>query len=99
MKNLSILCAVSVGMLIAGCAGPLDPPLGLGPGLDQFAGIAILAVLVAFAWGPIRNARGSRTDTSSPIDILRKRYAQGELSEEEYLRMVDNLSRSKVNSA
>jgi uncharacterized membrane protein len=86
-------------MLIAGCAGPLDPPLGLGPGLNQFAGIVILAVLVALAWRPIKNALGSRTDTSSPIDILRKRYAQGELSEGEYLRMVDNLSRSKVNSA
>jgi uncharacterized membrane protein len=86
-------------MLIVGCAGPLDPPLGLGPGLDQFAAIAILAVLVELAWRPIRNALGSGTDTSSPIDILRKRYAQGELSEGEYLRMVDNLSRSKVNSA
>ena len=99
MKMSSIICTVSAGMLIAGCAGPLDPPLGLGPGLDQFAGIVILAVLVALAWRPIKNALGSRTDTSSPIDILRKRYAQGELSEGEYLRMVDNLSRSKVNSA
>jgi hypothetical protein len=99
MKMLSIVCTVSAGMLIAGCAGPLDPPLGLGPGLDQFAGIAMLAVLVALAWRPIKNALGSRTDTSSPIDILKKRYAQGELSEGEYLRMMDNLSRSKVNSA
>ena len=99
MKMLSIVWTVSTGMLIAGCAGPLDPPLGLGPGLDQFAGLAVLAVLVALAWRPIKNALGSRTDTSSPIDILRKRYAQGELSEGEYLRMVDNLSRSKVNSA
>jgi hypothetical protein len=97
MKMSSIICTVSAGMLIAGCAGPLDPPLG--PDLDQFAGIVILAVLVALAWRPIKNALGSRTDTSSPIDILRKRYAQGELSEGEYLRMVDNLSRSKVNSA
>jgi hypothetical protein len=99
MKMSSIVCTVSAGMLIVGCAGPLDPPLGLGPGLDQLAGIAILAVLVALVWRPIKNALGSRTDTSSPIDILRKRYAQGELSEGEYLRMVDNLSRSKVNSA
>ena len=98
MKMSSIICTVSAGMLIAGCAGPLEP-LGLGPDLDQFAGIVILAVLVALAWRPIKNALGSRTDTSSPIDILRKRYAQGELSEGEYLRMVDNLSRSKVNSA
>ncbi len=98
MKMLSIVCTVSTGML-AGCAGPLDPPLGLGPGLDQFAGLAVLAVLVALAWRPIKNALGSRTDTSSPRDILRKRYAQGELSEGEYLRMMENLSRSKVNSA
>jgi hypothetical protein len=99
LKMSSIVSTVSAGMLIAGCAGPLEPPLGLGPGLDQFAGIAMLAVLVALAWRPIKKALGSRTDTSSPIDILRKRYAQGELSESEFQRMVDNLSRSKVNSA
>ena len=99
MKNSSILCAVSAGILIAGCAGPLDPPLGLGPGLDQFVGIAMLAVLVALAWRPIQNAMGSRIDNLSPIDILRKRYTDGDLSEEEYQRMMEHLSRLKVNSA
>jgi uncharacterized membrane protein len=99
MRKLSITCTVSAGMLIAGCAGPLGPPLGLGPGLDQFAGIAMLAVLVALAWRPIKNALGSRIDNLSPIDILRKRYAEGDLSEEEYQRMMENLSRSKVQSA
>jgi hypothetical protein len=99
MKNSSILCAVSAGILIAGCAGPLDPPLDLGPGLDQFVGIAMLAVLVALAWRPIKNALGSRSDNLSPLDILRKRYAKGDLSEEEYQRMMENLSRPRVKSA
>jgi hypothetical protein len=99
MKRLSIVCTISTGMLIAGCAGPLDSPLGLGPGLDQFVGIAMLAVLVALAWRPIQNAMGSRIDNLSPIDILRKRYADGDLSEEEYQRMMEHLSRLKVNSA
>jgi uncharacterized membrane protein len=99
MKMLSNVCAVSAGMLIAGCAGPLDPLLGIGPGLDQFAGIAMLAVLVALAWRSIQKAMGSRIDKLSPVDILRKRYAEGDLSEEEYQRMMENLSRLKVNSA
>jgi hypothetical protein len=99
MKNLSILCAISVGMLIAGCAGSLDPPLGFGPGLDQFAGIAMLAVLVALAWRPLKNAVGSRIDNPLPSDMLRKRYAKGDLSEEEYQRMMENLSRPKAKSA
>jgi Short C-terminal domain len=99
MKMLSNVCAVSAGMLIAGCAGPLDPLPGIGPGLDQFAGIAMLAVLVALAWRSIQKVMGSRIDNLSPIDILRKRYAEGDLSEEEYQRMMENLSRLKVNSA
>lgn len=99
MKMLSIVGTVSAGMLMAGCAGPLGPPLGLSPGLDQFAGIAMLAVLVALAWRPIKNALGSRIDNLSPVEILRKRYAEGGLSEVEYQRMMENLSREKVKSA
>ena len=99
MKMLNIVITLSAGLLIAGCAGLLDPSVGLGPGLDQFAGIAILMVLIALAWHPIRSALTLRTDTLSPIDILRQRYAQGELSEQEYLRMMEKLSPSKVNSA
>jgi hypothetical protein len=97
MKMLSIVWTVSTGMLIAGCAsGPAARPWS---GSRSIRRSRVFAVLVALAWRPIKNALGSRTDTSSPMDILRKRYAQGELSEGEYLRMMENLSRSKVNSA
>jgi uncharacterized membrane protein len=96
VKAPGIVCIVFAGILVAGCVGPSDLPLGFGPGLDQFAGIAMLTVLVALAWRPIRNALGSRTDNSSPGDILRMRYARGELSEEEYQRMTENLSREKA---
>jgi uncharacterized membrane protein len=36
-------------------------------------------------------------DTLSPTDIVKRRYAQGELSEGEYLRMMENLAQSKAN--
>lgn len=99
MKAPGIVCIVFTGMVLAGCAGPSDLPLGFGPGLDQFSGIAMLTVLVALAWRLIRNALGSRTDNPSASDILRMRYARGELSEEEYRRMTENLSREKAKSA
>jgi hypothetical protein len=66
MRRLSIVCTVSAGMLTAGCAGPLDPPLGLGPGLDQLAGMAMLAVLITLAWRPIKNMLRPRTNNTTP---------------------------------
>jgi hypothetical protein len=87
---------MSAGVLIAGCAGPPDPSLDLGPGLDSFAGFAFFVLLVALAWKPLKRALGQRTDTLSPMDIVKRRYAQGELSEGEYLRMMENLAQSKA---
>jgi hypothetical protein len=97
METTSIVCAMSAGVLIGGCAGPPDPSLDLGPGFDSFAGFAFLALLIALAWKPLKRALGPRMDTLSPTDIVKRRYAQGELSEGEYLRMMENLAQSKAN--
>jgi len=84
MRKLSIICTVSAGMLlIAGCAGPLGRPLGLGPGLDQFAVVVCnargLAVAARLAF-PSRSAPGhhgieqpSHRSTSSGKALCRRR--------------------------
>lgn len=96
MKTASIAGTVFIWALIAGGGGPLIPPLGFGPDLDQFAAFAMLLVLIALGWRPIKNTLGSRFNTISPIDILRKRYAQGVISEEEYLHMREEVSLSRT---
>jgi putative membrane protein len=45
--------------------------------------IAFLFWIFAVPWG----LRGQRTKKDSPYDILKKRFARGEISKEEYLEM------------
>lgn len=65
----------------------------------MFAWLLILVVVIAAVWaiafgrwpgrGPGRPGDGARAE-----DILRERYARGELDEETYRRMLDELRRS-----
>ena len=82
-------------ILAAGCAGPIGPPLDLGPGWDQLTGVAIVGLLAAFAYRPIRKyfaTRNRTIDAASPLDIAKERYARGEINQEEFERMKQQLS-------
>jgi putative membrane protein len=95
MKTLIALPGFSVLILFAGCAGPIGPPLGLGPGWDELAGVAFVAILVALAYRPIRKLfsnRLSAAKSSSPQNIARERYARGEITQEEFQRIMQQLS-------
>jgi uncharacterized membrane protein len=75
----------------------MGPPLGLGPGCDELAGIAIMTTIVAFAYRPLRKQFSNRfntTNSSSPQNIVRERYARGEITQEEYQQMMQHLSDS-----
>jgi hypothetical protein len=82
--------------LLAGCVtGPAGlPPLPLGPGLEW---IGFLLVAIAGVVWLTRNSlsqywrRGSGTSGSRAYDVLRERYAKGEISREEYLRVASDL--------
>ncbi len=65
---------------IAACAGPMGPPLGLGPGWDELVWVAIVELIVALAYGPVRKLMSTRRQTTNaalPMAILRERYARG----------------------
>lgn len=53
MKRSAELFSASAVVLSTGCAGPIGPPLGLGPEWDGVAGVALLLLIVAFAYRPI----------------------------------------------
>lgn len=95
MKTLIALSRFLVLILFAGCAGPMGPPLGLGPGWDELAGIAIVVIVVALAYRPIRKLFSNRLNvdnSASPQNIARKRYARGEITQEEFQRIMQHLS-------
>lgn len=57
----------------------------LGGGLMMFFWIIILAVLVYLGYFLISNQKQDNTKSDkSSVDILKTRYAKGEISEEEY---------------
>ena len=62
--------------------------------MDMSTGWWIVAILVMAAmmggmlWMMLGMASGRRSDsTSDPLEIVRQRYARGEISEEEYQRV------------
>jgi uncharacterized membrane protein len=95
MKILIVVSRLSILILFAGCAGPMGLPLGLGPGWDELAGIAIVAMIVAFAYRPIRKlflTRFNAANSASPQNTVRERYARGEITQEEFQRIMQHLS-------
>src|SRR6266567_866759 len=100
MKKFYFVSIVGCLMPLAGCAGALGPPLGLGPGPDQALWIGLFILAGGLLWRPIRGMylRWLKPG-GTPENILRTRYAQGEISEEQYQRMSQTLAQSKGQSA
>jgi uncharacterized membrane protein len=101
MKNsVHIIVASTLLVLGAGCAaGPIGPPLGLGPGLDQavFWGLILIAALVLW---PCARRFFEKSASAAPerssdagMQIAAERYAKGEINRDEYLKMIDDLHR------
>jgi uncharacterized membrane protein len=95
MKRSTELFSASAVVLSTGCAGPMGPPLGLGPEWDGVAGVALLVMIVAFAYRPIRRLFSSLPQIRknlTPKEIVKERYARGEINQEQYERMMQHLS-------
>jgi putative membrane protein len=95
MKTTAALFSFSPLILSAGCAGPMGPPLGLGPGWDELVGVATVVLIAALAYRPVRKLISTprqTTNAASPMDVVRERYARGEINQEEYDRMKQHLS-------
>jgi putative membrane protein len=98
MRSLILIIAsLYVLILGTGCAGPLGPPLGFGPGLDQlvFWGAIFIAGLVL--WPRVQrhfrknDGMPGTSRLSSSMEIIAERYAKGEINRDEYLRIINDL--------
>jgi hypothetical protein len=84
--------ALLAGILLTGCQPGLVPPPGLGPPLDGLVGLLLLllAGIVIYQWRGSAVKRWRRSDASE--GIVRERYARGEISPEEYEKLMQTLS-------
>lgn len=62
---------------------------GFGMGLMVFFWLLVFGLIVTLIWFLIRKGSDSTTGSSgeSSLEILKKRYARGEIDEEQYRRM------------
>lgn len=73
-------------------------PVGLGPGLDQLAPIVVLLLIAFVVWKyspAVRRSFGPGNRNSGPSQqaesTVRQRYADGDITREQYLQMLDDL--------
>lgn len=67
---------------------------GFGMGLMIFFWLLILGLIVTLIWFLIRKGSEStlKSDNETSLEILKKRYARGEIDEEEFRRMKKEIS-------
>jgi putative membrane protein len=106
-RTLTYLTIVLLTLTVANCGPGLlapGPPLpDLGPGFEWIGPFAIIvaiivAIVVAAGAWLSRSKFSAFFQTydrrrSQAFDILRERYAKGEISREEYLRIANDLDR------
>jgi len=100
-KHLKWLLIMTVGLLVScngNCFGPQGPG-GWGPMMHygyggMFMGIIFLIVIAVLTFFILQalSAKGRPPiQNESPLDILKRRYAKGEITEDEYEKMKKDL--------
>lgn len=72
----------------------MDGWSGFGMGLMMVFWLMVLGLIVTLIWFLIRKGSESTSDSSgeSSLEILKKRYARGEIEEEQYRRMKNEIT-------
>jgi uncharacterized membrane protein len=98
LKLLSSLLLLPL-LAAGGCVGPVGPALGLGPQLDQLVFFGLLIGIGVVAWPRLRTWTSNRSNQPYSLNqsdnhaamIAAERYAKGEITRDEYLKMLDDL--------
>jgi uncharacterized membrane protein len=93
MRAALIIPSSAIPMLIlTGCADPLGPPFGMGPDGDFVLGVIFLLLFGGFLYRLANRKQGRGEQVTSAARIVQERYARGELTREQYLSMIRDLS-------
>ena len=64
---------------------------GMGHGIGGLAMMLFWIVIIVVGIWTVKSLSSGKSDNSSPEDILKKRYAKGEITRDEYDRMKRDL--------
>ena len=68
---------------------------GMGLVCILFWGVILAAVVLIVRWLTTRNDQGKILPLESPLDILKKRYAKGEIDSETFQKMQQDIDASE----
>lgn len=99
LKKISIIFVIAAVSQIFGCSrglhnrgmGNWDHMMGFGGGLMWVIIIALVGLLVYFAAKGSTSMRAGDSNLETPLDILKKRYAKGDIDQEEFNRKKNEL--------
>jgi uncharacterized membrane protein len=80
-------------LLVTGCASPIGLPFGPWPEADSVFGI-LMILLVGVLLYRIAKRQSLKRPESPAIHILQERYARGELTRDEFHKMMREVSAS-----
>lgn len=99
MKRMHVLAVSSSAAALVSCPaadrfGPMHGPESGWPMMHYGGGLMwlILVIVAAIAIYLIVQAQRGGSTRETPLDILKKRYAKGEITKEEYDRLRRDLS-------
>ncbi len=85
-------------LLIGGCAGPPGGIPLLGPPFDQLASLLVVGGVLGGLYWIVKPSRGSGwrlgdrwRGSSAAEDVVRERYARGEINRSQFTQMLDDL--------
>ncbi len=64
---------------------------GMGHGFGGFVMMMFWVVIIVVGIWAVKSMSSSKSENNSPEDILKKRYAKGEITKDEYDRMKRDL--------
>ena len=101
-RCLFMAAALVAASFAAGCSGYRGPLDGRWDHMDYGCGfggmfmwiffVIITALVAYFVIRTIRTSAQGRTPRETPLDILKRRYAQGEITKEDYDRMKKDIA-------
>jgi uncharacterized membrane protein len=102
IKNFLLVILITVLALFASCAVVPGPPvpLGLGPVFDQLVPLLLICLAAVLVWKygldilrRYKNPNGTDQVDETPERTIRRRYARGEVTRDQFLQMPQDLER------
>jgi putative membrane protein len=102
LKKIVILVAIPLSFLVVACSQvPYNSPMGgwghmmnygaPGGGLMWLILLVVIGVVIYFMFQASKNS--GRSTPEAPLDILKQRYAKGEITKEEFDKMKTDIER------